>query len=134
MTDVGVHAVRRRVLVADDASGIRELLCLLLAEEAGFDVVASCGDGAEAIRLADEVAPDVVVLDVSMPTVDGIEALPEIRRRLPASTIVMISGRDRPDQETESLARGADVYVEKSLGAAALIEQIVDATDDGPVR
>jgi DNA-binding NarL/FixJ family response regulator len=118
-----------RVLVADDAAGIRDLLCLLLAEEAGFAVAASCGDGAEAIRLAAETEPDVVVLDVAMPTIDGLEALPEIRRRLPSATIVMISGHQRDEQEIECLARGADSYVEKSLGAAALIEQITAATE-----
>jgi DNA-binding response OmpR family regulator len=123
-----------RVLVADDATGIRDLLCLLLAEEAGFDVVAACGDGAEAIRLADDREPDVVVLDALMPKVDGLQALPEIRQRLPTATIVMMSGRGSREQEVESLALGADSFVEKSLGAAALIEQIVAATEGGPGR
>ncbi len=122
-------AKKPRVLVADDAAGIRELLCLLLVDEAGLDVVAACGDGAEAIRLADEAEPDVVVLDVSMPQVDGLDALPEIRRRLPTATIVMVSGRERTELEVECLALGADGYVEKSLGAAALLEQIVAAVE-----
>lgn len=104
-----------RVVIADDADDIRFLLALRLKRD-GFDVVAEARTGTEAITAVEELAPDVVVLDLAMPVMDGLEAIPEIKRRLPEAKIVVLSGFEQDLLAKKALARGADAYMEK--GAA----------------
>ncbi|HEY8678367.1 MAG TPA: response regulator transcription factor [Candidatus Dormibacteraeota bacterium] len=83
-----------RVLVVDDAKEVREMLCLMLRVRPGFVVVGEAANGREAIDVARETQPDVVFLDLAMPVMDGLEALPEIRRVAPASKVLVSSGYD----------------------------------------
>ncbi|HMC69143.1 MAG TPA: response regulator, partial [Mycobacteriales bacterium] len=80
---------RHRVLVVDDASNMRDLLTVLLEVEDDFDVVGAVRDGAQAIERAAELQPDFILLDIAMPGMDGITALPELRRLVPDSRIVV---------------------------------------------
>jgi DNA-binding NarL/FixJ family response regulator len=84
-----------RVLLADDNARFRGTLRRLLERDPDIVVVAEAGDGAEALDLADEVGPDVVLMDVSMPGLDGLEATFELKARLPDVTVLMLSVGDK---------------------------------------
>jgi DNA-binding NarL/FixJ family response regulator len=79
-----------RVLLADDHRMLRDGLRLSM-EEAGFEVVGAAGDGEEAVRLAELLRPDVVLMDVSMPLLDGVEATRLVRQRVPRTQVVMLT-------------------------------------------
>lgn len=109
-----------RVLLVDDSSDIRLLLRRML-KRSSFDVIGEACDGREAIVLAEQLRPDVVVLDLAMPVMDGLEALPEIRRSLPHAKIVVLSGFDEARTERAALDAGADAYMEKGGELAHII-------------
>lgn len=101
-----------RVLLCDDCVPVRELVRLVLELE-GIEVVGEVGDGCSAIEEAGRCQPDVVLLDLSMPAMDGLEALPEIRRAAPETKVVVLSGFDSPVIVERALELGAVRYVEK---------------------
>ncbi len=80
-----------------------------------FEVVGEAGDGAEAVRLAHDCRPDVILLDIAMPTMDGLEAIPEIMRESPGSRIVVLSGFERERMAEQALETGASAYLEKGV-------------------
>ena len=102
-----------RVLIADDVSDLRSMLRIVLESWGSFEIVAEAGDGAEAVALTEAYLPHAVVLDLSMPVMDGLEAIPEIRRRAPGIHIVVLSGFASEAMETVALSQGADAYLEK---------------------
>lgn len=116
--------MRERVLVVDDAANLRELLTVLLEVEDDFEVVAAVGDGAQALAKADELEPDIVLLDIAMPVMDGFAALPELRRRLPRASIVIFSAYEQREQAEKALKYGADIYLEKGTTVVNLVSQI----------
>ncbi len=109
-----------RVVIADDAEDIRFLLALRLKREGGFEVVGEACTGTEAIDVVDEYAPDVLVLDLAMPVMDGLEAIPEIKRRRPDCKIVVLSGFEEELVAKKALACGADAYLEKGAAMSEL--------------
>jgi DNA-binding NarL/FixJ family response regulator len=113
---------RDRVLVVDDAANLRELLTLLLESEDDFEVVGNATNGAQAIDLAAVLRPDVVLLDLAMPVMDGLSALPEIRSALPDARIVIFTGFDQGSLVEEALASGADAYLEKGASVTSLVD------------
>ena len=113
-----------RVLVADDAVDLRELLCILLSVEEGFEVVAQAADGREAVEQATRHRPDLTLLDLAMPVMDGLQALPLLRAALPDSKIVVFSGFDGSALAAEAHRGGADAYVEKGTDVAALVSTL----------
>jgi DNA-binding NarL/FixJ family response regulator len=115
---------RDRVLVVDDAANLRDLLTLLLELEDDFEVVGGAADGAQAIERAALLQPDIVLLDLAMPVMDGLQALPQLRELLPAATIVIFSGYEHESLATEALTAGADGYIEKGAAVTHLVEQI----------
>jgi DNA-binding NarL/FixJ family response regulator len=116
--------VRERVLVVDDAANLRELLTVLLEVEDDFEVVAAVGDGAQALTKAEELEPDIVLLDIAMPVMDGFAALPELRRRLPDASIVIFSAFEQREKAERALSQGADIYIEKGTSVVNLVSQI----------
>lgn len=101
-----------RVLLVDDAAEIRKLLRLTLELDGRFEVVGEAEDGAAAVRLASSEHPDAVVLDVSMPVMDGLQAIPEISRACPETKIIVLSAlQDATSREALSL--GAHAYLVK---------------------
>jgi DNA-binding NarL/FixJ family response regulator len=122
--------MRERVLVVDDAANLRELLTVLLEVEDDFEVVAAVGDGAQALAKADELEPDIVLLDIAMPVMDGFAALPELRRRLPDASIVIFSAYEQRDKAERALTEGADVYIEKGTSVINLVAQIRELRAD----
>lgn len=117
------ETTRCRVMIADDAEDIRHLLRLKFEMDDRFDVVAEAADGKEAIEEAGAHSPDVVVLDISMPKLDGLQALPLIRSANPATRVIMLSGLDDADIEAQALASGAERFLVKTTD----IDEILDA-------
>lgn len=113
-----------RVLLADDADDIRLLLRLNLKTEVGFDVVGEAADGAQAVALAEQLQPDAVVLDLSMPVMDGLQAIPELLRVCPGVRIVVLSGFDESRMKDTALQRGAHAYLEKGQAISALVAEL----------
>ena len=112
------------MLVVDDAANLRELLTLLLEAEDDFVVVGAAADGAQAVARAAELRPDIVLLDLAMPVMDGLQALPELRRLLPAARIVVFSGYEEESLARASLEAGADAYVEKGTSVLQLVARL----------
>ncbi|MBL7488437.1 response regulator transcription factor [Frankia sp. AgB1.9] len=113
-----------RVVVADDADGVRELICLLLDMEPDFTIVGRAANGAEAVDVVAQTGPDLVLLDVAMPVLDGIAALPRIRRLVPGARVVVFTGFSAYTVRDEAVALGADDVMEKGLGAGPLIDRL----------
>jgi len=97
------------VLIVDDAVEIRQLLHMTLELDGRFEVVGEAENGQEGVDLAADLRPDLVVLDVEMPVLDGMAALPELRRVVPHAQVVMYSSAPA-DLEESALAAGAAGY------------------------
>ena len=109
-----------RVLVVDDTPALRVLTRAVL-EGTGFEVVGEAGDGLAGVNLAAELRPDLVLLDLAMPVMDGLEALPRLREELPDTKVVIVSGFERRAMENQVVEAGADAYVQKGLPPAAML-------------
>jgi DNA-binding NarL/FixJ family response regulator len=114
-----------RVVLADDNVDVRRMLATLLARDGRFEVVADVGDGAAAIEAAREHQPDLVVLDVAMPILDGLAALPGVRAAAPDARVVMLSGFSESQMGARSLAGGATAYLEKGGSTRNLVASLV---------
>src|SRR3569832_1640967 len=95
-----------------------------LEADEGIDVVGAAADGGQAVELVEQAHPDLVLLDVAMPVMDGLEAATEIRSHWPDVKIAMYSAFGRERMEASALAAGADVYVEKAATIDELLEQL----------
>ena len=104
---------RIRVILVDDTVEIRRLLRMTLEIDGRFKVIGEAGDGLGAIKAAGEHHPDAIVLDLAMPVMDGLQAIPEIRREAPDAKILVLSGFDSGQMSNEAIRRGADAYIEK---------------------
>lgn len=113
-----------RILIVDDHPVVRHGLKTLLREQPGWEVVGEAADGAEAVQIAERLIPDVVVLDVSMPRMHGLEACRLIRQNLPACEVLMVTQHDSPQMVREALLCGAKGYVVKSNAARDLLEAV----------
>ncbi len=105
--------VNERVLVVDDHPLTREALSSLLAQH-GFDVAGQASDGAEAIELAGRLQPDVVLLDLSMPELDGLTALPRLRERAPDAEVVVLTASGTEENLLAAIRAGAAGYLLKT--------------------
>lgn len=103
----------RRVLLVDDAEDLRALLRFCLEREEHLLVVGEAEDGIEAVEQARLLQPDVVLLDVAMPRMDGLEALPLIRAAAPKVRVIMLSAFNESTMAAKARAAGADHYVVK---------------------
>ena len=103
----GVETAVVRVLIVDDSPDIRLMLRLLLGRDERFDVVGEGADGREAIELAGQLRPDVVLLDRQMPVLGGLEAIPEIRRAAPDTEIVLYTAAGGAETEAAAIGAGA---------------------------
>lgn len=117
----GLRLPLTRVVVADDADGVRELMCLLLDTEPDFTVVGCACNGAEAVEVVGDTLPDLVLLDVAMPVLDGLGALPLLRRIAPDACVVVFSGFSEASLREQALALGADAMLEKGVATGSLV-------------
>ena len=112
-----------RVLVVDDTEDIRMLVKVMLANDPRIDVVAEAGDGVEAIEQLQRVEVDAVLLDLMMPRMDGLTALPRLRELSPGARVVVFSAADH--REAEAVRAGADAFVVKSATHEAIIQALL---------
>lgn len=109
-----------RVIIADDHAVVRQGIRAVLEEVEGLEVVAEAGDGEEALALADEHRPDVVVLDVTMPGKTGLEVAKELRDAGTGVRVLILSMHDEPEYVLEAVRAGADGYVLKDVAPSEL--------------
>lgn len=114
-----------RVLVADDSVDFRNLLCFLLGRDERFEVVAEANDGVEALELAEKHRPDVVLLDIAMPRLDGLQTLPALKEKHPEMKVVVLSSFGAVEMQGRTTNSGADAYVEKGESLQKIGETVV---------
>ena len=115
-----------RVLLADDEPHVR-LLVRTLVTAIGYDVIAEAADGKRAVELFDTTSPDLVLLDINMPVMDGLAALKALREKSDTVAIVMLTSLASADVVEQSLLAGATYHLRKDLPAAELKEEIREA-------
>jgi DNA-binding NarL/FixJ family response regulator len=101
------------VYLVDDVPELRELIRLGMEEDPGFEIVGEAGDGRSALEGIADTHPAAVLLDLSMPDMDGLEAIPEIRKGDPDVAIIVLSGFSADRMAVPAIERGADSYIEK---------------------
>ncbi|MGZ4302111.1 MAG: response regulator [Gaiellaceae bacterium] len=115
-----------RVLVVDDHALFAEALMLTLGIDDRIQVVGSAASGTEAVSLAQALHPDVILMDVHMPTMDGIEATRHVRRVSPRSRVVVVTAARSPELRAHAMAAGAERLLTKDTPALGLIDAILD--------
>jgi DNA-binding NarL/FixJ family response regulator len=119
-----------RVLIADDHRLFAEALEVILAADKRIEIVGKAVDGEEAVGLAIALKPDVILMDIAMPKLDGLEAVRLIRAKQPAAVILMLTGSNAHTDVDSARVSGAAGYVTKDLIASELIEAIVGASSE----
>lgn len=120
-----------RVVIVDDTEDLRELLRFALIR-GGMNVVGEAGDGLSGIEVVRDLVPDVILLDLSMPVMDGLEALPQMRAIVPDSRIIVLSGFGATQMSERAVAAGADGYIQKGASLGRILDHIRDVVDGHP--
>ena len=114
----------KRILIVDDSFILRRTLRMLLEERSDWTVCGEAENGCEGIDKAQELKPDLVVIDLAMPLLNGIDASRMLKRLLPATPIVMFTTFTEPYIQAAALAAGVHTVVSKSEGATTLVRRI----------
>lgn len=115
--------IKGTVVVVDDDSMMREMLKLILRGD-DYSVIGEAANGSDAITKCELLKPDLVLLDIHMPKMDGMQALEEIRKVCPASIVIMVSSDATMDKVSEAIKKGAVGFVVKPLNAANVLDRI----------
>ena len=121
-----------RTVLADDVFDLRFMVKLALERSGRFQVVAEAENGDQAVDLARKHQPDLVLLDVSMPVKDGLEALPDIRTVSPNAKVVMLSGFEASRLAATAIASGAAAYLEKGIPPGELVSELLKVLGRDP--
>lgn len=127
--DVSAPPSRVQVAVADDHAVVRQGIANLLAHDDRTTVVGQAADGHEVIEMVEQERPDVVLMDVNMPNMNGVEATREIRSRWPNTAIVGLSVQADRATERSMLEAGADAFIPKSGDVDQILETVLRVTD-----
>jgi DNA-binding NarL/FixJ family response regulator len=114
-----------RILIADDHKLLCELWTIILSEDARFTVIGNCEDGHQAIELSQKLNPDIVIMDINMLHVSGVEATEEITRTLPSVKVIGVSAFAVPKYARQMILAGAKGYVTKNSSKEELINAIM---------
>jgi DNA-binding NarL/FixJ family response regulator len=121
-----------RVFLVDDVSDVRTLVRMVLEEDPNIEVVGEASDGLEGVEGVAREQPDVVLLDLSMPNMDGLEAIPLMRERAPDARLVVLSGHQAGRISLEAIDQGATRYIDKSSDLAAIRAAVLEVADYQP--
>jgi DNA-binding response OmpR family regulator len=124
--------MKLKVLVVEDDATVRDVLTTLLGFE-GFDV-RTASDGPTGLELAESMKPDIVLLDVVLPELDGLEVCRLLRKRAPNTRVVMLTGRSSAEDELHGVAAGADAYLRKPFSPLELLETMGVGSDGRVLR
>lgn len=124
----------RRVLVVDDHRVVADLVAATLDGEPDLECVGVAHDGPRAVELAAATRPDVVLLDVQLPTDDGISVLARLREQDPQVRVILLTAHPRPDLERRALEQGASGFLAKDGRLTAVLEAVRSATPARPAR
>ncbi len=128
--NVGSQPGAHTVLVVDDADDLRMLLRSRMESRRGLTVVGEAADGLAAVELASELQPDLVMLDLAMPRMDGLEALPLIRAAVPGVRVIVLSGFNQSTLAEKAMEAGADRYVVKGGSMRQLLDLVDTVLED----
>jgi len=118
------HPQVARLLIADDHALVREGLRTMLSGEVGIDVIAEANDGQQALDACRELKPDLVLMDVRMPVMDGLEATKKIKKEMPKTSVMMVTMHENPDYLFEAVKAGAAGYVLKDASGERLLSAV----------
>jgi DNA-binding NarL/FixJ family response regulator len=124
MCPVNIDGSPIRVLVVDDYEPFRRFVCSTLGKRPAFQIVGEASDGVAAVRKAEELKPDLVLLDIGLPRLNGLQAAREIRKLSPHSKIIFVSQESSPDVVQEALSLGALGYVAKARAGSDLLAAV----------
>jgi DNA-binding NarL/FixJ family response regulator len=119
-----------RLLIAEDHELTRYGLTLALEDKGGMSIVGEAENGVQALQLAEAHQPDVILMDIGMPVMDGIQATVEIRQALPNTKIIMLTSHKDPEEVYAALAAGADAYCMKDIKVERLC-QVIEMVQEG---
>lgn len=122
-----------RVLVVDDDTLYAEAATAILSQDERLEVVGRAADGREAVELALALRPDVVLMDIHMPVLNGIEAARTLRRSLPSARVIVVTSSTSPDDRRRAREAGVHAFLTKELGSETLVEAALSAGRE-PVR
>ncbi|HLV94916.1 MAG TPA: response regulator transcription factor [Candidatus Acidoferrales bacterium] len=116
--------MRQKILIVDDSPHIRKSLRTIIEQELGCQVCGEASNGAEGISTATQLKPDVVVLDLSMPVMNGIEAARQLKKLMPATHLLMFTSYTEPSIEEVARSVGIEAFVAKSDGVMTLLQSL----------
>lgn len=114
--------MKLKVLVVEDDATVRDVLSTLLGFD-GFEVE-TASDGTEGLEKADAMQPDVVLLDVVMPGMNGLDVCRSLRKSVPSARVVMLTGRGTAEDELDGVSAGADAYLRKPFSSLELLDAL----------
>ena len=116
--------MRKCILLVDDNPAIRMALRRFLEDHTDFEVCGEANDGLEAIEKAAQLQPDLIVLDLSMPRMDGLKAARELRQRMPQMHLILFTMHAAATSQNEAAAAGFDAVISKTEGLQTLIDKV----------
>ena len=113
-----------RFIVVEDFAPFRQFICKTMAKWPHLQIICEVSDGAEAVQKATELKPDLILLDIGLPTLNGIEAARQIRQLAPESKVIFLTAESSPEIVQEALNLGARGYVLKKMAARDLLAAV----------